>query len=316
MKIGILDAGTLGEDLSLDIFTSTWPCDIFKKTGNEELCERIAPYDAVIVNKIRLTEEVLSSAPKLKLICVAATGYDNIDVGYCKTHNIAVCNVKGYSSHSVAQLTVSAVLSMAMHLTEYTEYVRSGEYSKSGVANRLTPTYHELSGKTWGIIGYGNIGREVSGIAEAFGCRVVYTRKTPDHTPACLSLDELLRTSDIVTIHVPLTPDTRGLIGAHEFSVMKSDAILFNAARGAVIDEEAAAQTIENNGIGAFGTDVYSEEPFSEDHPLYRVRDRHNVLLTPHMAWGAYEARVRCLSEMVENIKAFESGKIRNRVDM
>lgn len=311
MKITVLDSATLGDDLDLSPLSAVGETEIYKNTAPSEVAARIAESDAVVINKIKLGESNLANAKKLKLICIAATGYDNIDVAYCKEKGIAVCNVVGYSTHSVAQITVATVLSLACHLPEHCETVKSGRYTASGVANSLTPVYHELAGKTWGIIGYGNIGKQVGRVAEAFGCRVIASRRSGGAT-----VEEVCRESDIITIHTPLNDSTRGLISREMIALMKKDVIIANAARGAVTDERAIADAVKDGRIGAFGSDVFSVEPFGEDHPFYEIKDLPNVCLTPHMAWGAYEARVRCLSEIVENIKSFQKGDTRSRVDL
>ncbi len=316
MKISILDAATLGADLPMDFLYSIGEVVSYETTASKDIQAHIGDSDVVIINKIRLTEENLRNVSSVKLICVAATGYDNIDIEYCRKRGIAVCNVKGYSSHSVALVTVSTVLTLATHLISYNDYVKSGDYSKSGLANCLTPVYHELYGKIWGIVGYGSIGQEVGRIAEAFGCHLLFTKNTPIADKRCVSVESLCREADIITLHTPLTEKTRHLISFDCLSVMKPTAILYNAARGAVVDEAAVARFVEEKKIAAFGTDVYSCEPFGETHPYSRIKALPNVCLTPHMAWGAYEARLRCMEIIAENIRSFYSGGIKNRVDI
>ncbi len=314
MKIAVLDAATLGGDLSLEPLKALGECTVHQSTNPENVAERIKECDVAVLNKVKLTESNLRYAENLKLICVAATGYDNIDIDYCKENGVAVCNVVGYSSHSCAQLTASIVLSLAMHLSEYSDFVKSGEYSKSNTANRLSPVYHELFGKTWGIVGFGNIGQEVGMVAKALGCRILVNKRTPIDGYKCVDIDTLCEQSDIITIHTPLTDETCELINEKRLSLMKSDVILVNVARGAVVDEKAVAKAIKEGAIGAFGCDVYSKEPFPETHPFYEIKDMKNVILTPHMAWGAYESRVRCLDEIVQNIKDFFDGGNKGRV--
>ena len=316
MKITLLDAKTLGEDLSLEPLKQIGECVVYQETDTKDIEERIKDTDVVIINKIKLNERNLKNVKNLKLICLAATGYDNVDTSYCHENGIGVCNVVGYSSHSVAQLTASLVLALSTNLTAFSKYVRDGEYTKSGVANRLTPVYHELFGKTWGIVGYGNIGKEVAGIAKALGCNVLYTRNHPDDRAECVDLDTLCKKSDIITLHTPLNNATKHLINDEKLTLMKDDVIIVNVARGAVTDEEAVARAVKEGRVGAFGTDVYSVEPFGENHPFNEIMNYDNVLLTPHMAWGAYESRKRCLDEIIENIKAFFNGEIRCRVDL
>lgn len=314
MKIKILDSATLGADVDLSRFSSICEVEIYPITPREELLSRVADADICIINKVRFDRDVIDAAKQLRLICVAATGYDNIDTAYCREKGIAVCNVAGYSSNSVSQLTVAMVLFAATNLSAFRESVADGTYSRGSVQNILTPVYHELAGRTWGIIGYGGIGRKVGAVAEALGCRVVVNKRTTVDDVECLTLDALLSVSDIVTLHVPLTEMTRGMIGKRELSLMKNGAILVNVARGAVLDESAVCDAVESGKLGFFGCDVYSTEPMPESHPYYRIRSRENVCLTPHMAWGAYEARERCMDEIYKNIRAFLDGGRRNRI--
>ncbi len=314
MKIKILDAATLGADVDLSVFDVLGEVEIYPLTSREELLVRVSDADVCIINKVRLDKEIIDGAMRLRLICVAATGYDNIDTAYCAEKGIAVCNVAGYSSNSVSQLTLAMVLSASTNLQVFRTAVADGTYSRGSVQNILTPVYHELCGKTWGIIGYGGIGKRVGAVAEALGCRVVINKRKPIDGVECLSLDALLAVSDIVSLHVPLTDKTRGMIGARELSMMKNGAFLVNVARGAVLDEEAVADAVESGKLGFFGCDVYSTEPMPEAHPYFRIKDRENVCLTPHMAWGAYEARERCMNEIFKNIRAFLDGERRNRI--
>ena len=316
MKITVLDSATLGEDPDLSPLSEVMHTEIYKTTPPEAVADRIAESDVIITNKIKLNESNLPNAKNLKLICLAATGYDNVDVAYCKKAGIAVCNVIGYSTQSVAQITAATALSLVCHLQEQSETVRSGRYTESGVANSLTPVYHEIAGKTWGIVGYGNIGKQVGKVADALGCRVIYNKRAPNGKPECVSLETLCKESDIITIHTPLSDSTRAIINSEMISLMKKDVVIVNEARGAVTDEAAIALAVKEGRIGAFGCDVYSVEPFGTDHPFYEIRDYTNVCLTPHMAWGAYESRVRCLNEIMLNIKAFFNGEIRSRVDI
>lgn len=315
MKITLLDAATLGEGLDFSVLDRFGEVEKYDNTAYGDVAERIAESDVVLINKIKINDETLSLAKNLKLVCVFATGYDNIDLDACDKRNIAVCNVKGYSTHSVAQLTVLMALTLTQKIDAYTDFVKNGGYTKSGIANRLIPINHELYGKTWGIVGAGAIGKQVAKVAEAFGCKVLAFKRTPDAELDCVSLDELLMRSDIISLHTPLNDGTRGLIGARELGVMKRDAILINVARGAVTDENAVANAVLDGTIGGFATDVYSVEPFGDGHPMQRLIGCENVMLTPHMAWGTLEARIRCLDEVVKNIESFFDGGKRNRVN-
>lgn len=314
MKITVLDAATLGSDVTFEKWEALGELEVYNTTPAEEVVGRIKNSDVAILNKVKITREVITALDNLKLICVTATGYDNIDLTACEEKGISVCNVKGYSTHSVAQVTFTLALALMTHLTEYRDSVKSGEYTKSGVQNKLTPVFHELYGKTFGIVGLGNIGKQVARVAEAFGCKVLCFKRTPDPEFNCVDLETLLKQSDIVTLHLPLSDETKHIIGKKELALMKKSAILVNTARGAVTDEEAVAETIEKGIIGGFATDVYSVEPMQANSPLLKIKDLDNVILTPHMAWGAYESRVRCIEEIALNITAFFSGERRNRV--
>ncbi|MBO4953729.1 MAG: hydroxyacid dehydrogenase [Clostridia bacterium] len=315
MKIVVLDRLTLGEDLDLSAAEQFGTLICYDNTTPEEVETHIADAEVVFVNKVKLHENNLKNATNLKVICEAATGYDNIDLDYCRKAGVAVCNVPGYSVYSVSQVTVSMVLSLVNHLPEYTGYTADGTYSNGQTANILTPIYHELYGKTWGIVGYGGIGSRVGEIAKALGCRVLAYKRKPVEGVECVDIDTLVAESDIITVHIPLSDETRNLISKERIAKMKKTAIVVNSARGAVADEEALCQAIEEERIAGLGTDVYSVEPFKTDSPFYRVRNRKNVCLTPHMAWGAKEARERCYREMLLNMQAFFKGEKRNRVD-
>lgn len=316
MKIVFLDAATLGEGLTFEKFSKYGDVCLFDDTAPEEYESHLASAEAVMINKFHITEEVLRFAPKLKLICLAATGYDNVDLDACRKHGVAVCNVVGYSTDCVAQLTVSMALSLITHLTEYRETVNSGEYTKRGIANCLSPLFHEIAGKTWGIIGYGNIGKRVAAIAEALGCKIlIYTRTKRENLP-CVDLDTICKQADILSLHTPLNDSTRGLLDKTHIGMLKREAIVINVARGAVTDEAALAEAVLEGKIGGFGADVYAKEPFPIDHPYQKLLGLPNVCLTPHMAWGAVETRTRLLHEMAENIRAFQNGETRSRVDL
>jgi glycerate dehydrogenase len=314
MKIVFLDASTLGKDVDLSIYKKFGELTVFGTTSEAEFAEHVADSDVIITNKLKVGRHNLPACKNVKLICVTATGFDNIDTEYCKENGIAVCNVVGYSTQNVAQLTVAMVLSLYCHLTEYNRSVSDGSYTRGGVANILKPVYHEVFGKTWGIVGYGNIGKQVGAVAKAFGCRVLVYKRTPIEGEECVDIDTLCKESDIITVHTPLNDGTRGLISRERIAMMKKDAILVNVARGAVCDEEAVANAIIDGKLGGVGIDVYSKEPFGEDHPMARIAGRDNVILTPHMAWGSYEARVRCCEEIALNIESYIKGDRRNRI--
>ena len=315
MKIVIIDRASMGMDTPMEVLNKFGEVVCYDSSTSDEAMIRSREADVIILNKVKVDRKLMDAAENLKLICVFATGFDNIDIAYAREKGIAVCNVPGYSTDSVTLFTVTTVLALCSHIIEYNNFVRSGEYSSSGVANRLTPVYHEIAGKTWGIIGYGNIGSAVGRVAEALGARVLVYKRNPISSANCVDLDILCRESDIITVHCPLNDQSRNLINGEKLSLMKSDVILVNEARGAVLDEEAVACAVEEGGIAGFGCDVYSSEPFGADHPYHRIKDRSNVILTPHAAWGSYEARERCINIIAKNIDSFIAGDLLNRVD-
>ena len=315
MKLTVLDAATLGNDLNLQIFERFGDLTVYSATNADEIVSHLADADIAIVNKVKLRADTLAFLPKLKLICLAATGYDNVDLEYCRANGIAVCNVVGYSTQSVAQVTVAMALSLITHLEEYATAVRSGSYTKEGIPNRLTPVYHEIAGKTWGIVGFGNIGKQVGTVAKALGCRVLVNKRTAITDWDFVNLETVCQQSDILSIHTPLNDSTRNLLDETHIAMLKPNAIVINVARGAVTDEAALAKAIEEGRIGALGVDVYSTEPMPQNHPFQRILQKPNVCFTPHMAWGGYETRVRLMEEIAENIRCFLVGEKRNRVD-
>lgn len=314
MKLAFLDAATVGADLDLSLFAKFGEFCAYSHTDDSDFESRTHDCDVLILNKLKMGAHNLHVCKKLKLICVTATGYDNIDLDYCREHGIAVCNVVGYSTQNVAQITVAMTLSLISHLGEYDRAVSNGKYSSGKTANILTPVYHEIFGKTWGIVGYGNIGRQVGRVAEALGCKVIVYKRNAVSDAECVDIDTLCRESDIISVHTPLNDDSRGLISRERIAQMKKDAIVINVARGAVVDEQALADAIAEDRIGGIGVDVYTKEPMPEDHPYMSVADRNNVILTPHMAWGSYEARVRCCEEICLNIETFLRGEKRCRL--
>ena len=314
MKIVLLDSKTLGEDISLAAFSRLGDFVHYPTTNPDKVCERIKDADVIITNKVKLSGALLKSASHLTLICVTATGYDNVDTEYCRQAGVAVANVKGYSTECVSQLTVSMALSLMNHLRFFDDYVKSGEYSISGVQNKLEPTFNEIYGKTRGVIGLGNIGKRVADIAKVLGCHVLAYKRTPVDDYKCVDLETLVKESDIISVHIPSSSETVGLINEKMLSLMKERTILINVARGNVLDEKAVADAILSGKLYGFGCDVYSTEPFPKDHPYSALSKCDNVILTPHMAWGGIETRLRLVDEVAQNIKAFFDGEIRNRI--
>ncbi len=314
MKISVLDASTLGEDLDLSPLGEVGEVSVYDQTLPQDLESHTRGADILVLNKVKINEETLPNPGSIKLICIAATGFDNVSTSYCQRNGIALCNVSGYSTNSVAQVTVAMALYLACHMPEYTRYVQNGEYTASGIQNRLSPAYHELAGKKWGLVGCGGIGSKVAAIAEAMGCEICVCKRTPHSTYKNMDIDTLVKECDIISVHTPLNDGTKNLINRDRIFSMKKDAIFINVARGGVADEAALADAIEQKAISGLGIDVYSVEPFPTDHPYNHIMHLDNVCLTPHMAWGAYESRKRCLDEIVLNIKAFKNGEKRNRI--
>lgn len=315
MKIVLLDTNGLGEDIDLSPLAQVGTLVQYYATDYDVLPQRIADADVIVTNKLKLNRDNLAGAASLKLICVTATGFDGIDLPYCRERGIGVCNVPGYSTDSVAQLTLAMVLSLSTHLESYRHHVHSGAYAQSGCPNLLTPVWHELSGKTWGIIGCGNIGRKVAAVARAMGCRVLAFRRSVDPDFESADLNTILETADIITVHLPLNEETRGILSREKIHTIKPGAILVNVARGAIADEAALVEAVEEGIIGGLGVDVFTAEPFPENHPYSKLYGNPNVILTPHCAWGSQEARNRCIREVADNIAAFWNGEKRNRVD-
>jgi glycerate dehydrogenase len=316
MKITVLDKSTLGYDTPFDAIEAIGEVVTYDNTSPHEATEHIADSEIIIVNKVRITKEIINSAKNLKLICVFATGFDNIDINAARERGIAVCNVPGYSTDSVVLVTVATALSLYCKLFEYNSFVRSGEYSASSSANKITPVFHELRGKTWGIIGCGSIGASVASVARSLGANVIVNKRTPDERYNCVDLDTLCRESDIISVHTPLNDTTRGIINSNNIRLMKKSVVLVNESRGAVFNEGDVAEAIKEGRIGALGCDVYSKEPMTSDHPYFSIKDYANVLLTPHCAWGAYESRERCMRIIADNILSFCNGGRLNRVDI
>ncbi len=314
MKIVVLDRKTLGDDIDLSPLYALGQVECYPNSEPQEIGPRCMDADVAVVNKMRMDSETLKGVTKLKLICVAATGYDNISLDYCREKGVALCNVPGYSTESVAQISLAMVLSLVNHLPQYRELVHSGRYTADGIANRLTPVYRELSALTWGVVGGGGIGGRVAKLAESLGCRVLMHRRQADPHFETVDIDTLCKESDIISLHVPLNEGTRNLINRERIAIMKPAAVLVNTARGAVTDEAALADAILENRLGGLGVDVYSMEPFPADHPFNKILDRPNVCLTPHMAWGAIESRNRCIREIAGNITGFFSNSTKNRI--
>ncbi|MCR5799657.1 MAG: D-2-hydroxyacid dehydrogenase [Lachnospiraceae bacterium] len=319
MKTVFLDRNTIGFDVNTAIFRDFGELEEHDSCLKEESRKYIEDADIVIFNKTVMDKETLDSAEHVKLLCVTATGYDNIDLEYAKSRGIAVCNVRGYSTPAVVQHTFALALYVLERISYYDDYVKSGSYCRSTGFSNFDEKYHELRGKTWGIIGLGNIGKGVAKVAEAFGCRVIYFSASGNDCSDVykrVDFDTLLKESDICSIHCPLTDKTRGLMDLEAFKKMKKDAIIINVARGPIVDEQALYTALKEEMIAGAGLDVLSKEPMSPDNPLAEYKDSRRLIITPHMAWASIESRNRCMEEVYENIRSFVNGEKRNRVDV
>jgi len=277
--------------------------------------ERIRGVEIVMTNKVELSRELLAGAPKLRLIAVAGTGTNNIDVAAARDLKVAVCNVRGYCTSSVVQHVWALILSLTQHISGYSRLTRDGSWTRDETKTVLAHPIRELSGRTFGVVGWGELGRGAARMAEAFGMRVIVANRRGESPRADrVELPRLLALSDIVSLHCPLDSTTRGLIGARELELMKPDALLINTARGGLVDGRALAAALKAHRLGGAGIDVLSHEPPFGDDPLLDP-GIPNLILTPHVAWAAREARQRCVDEMAANIAEFRKGGRRSRVD-
>lgn len=319
MKIVILERNSVGEDVSVDCIRDFGEVVEYRNTVTaEEVRERVKGADIVIANKSPLNADTLQDAPGVKLICEFATGFDNCDLAYCSRRGIKVTNVRDYCTAMVAQHTFCLALALSEKLPYYDTYVKSGEYSAQDRFSNFDLPFYELAGKTWGIVGMGNIGRRVAGIAKAFGCRVIFysvTGKSACGEYPKVDFDTLLAESDFLSLHCPLSSLTEGLIDGKALKKMKKTAILLNVARGRVVDNAALYEALMQGEIQAAGLDVVESEPLECSNPLSRFQDSNRLIITPHLAWASVEARTRCVWEAHENIAAFLRGEERNVVN-
>ena len=305
MRIVLLDALTFGET-DLSAFDSLGEVVVYQTTSPEQTQTRIADADVVVTNKVVINETHMQNTPSLKLICVAATGMNNVDLESTKFHNIEVKNVAGYSTDSVIQHTFSMLLYLMGHSRYYDENVKDGSYSRSAIFTDVSKPFFEIKGKKWGIIGLGTIGRGVAKIAEAFGAEISYYSTSGKNTTTDFlreNLDEILKSCDIITIHAPLNEKTNNLLDYEKLQTCKDGAIVLNLGRGGIIHEEAIAQIIDEKNI-YFGLDVLTKEPMRENHPLLNVKNKENLYITPHIAWASVEARDTLIALTAENIKS------------
>ncbi len=309
MKVVLLDTLTFGET-DLSGFKRFGDVDAYATTAPEETIERIKTADVIVTNKVVITEAMMIQCPSLKLICVAATGMNNVDLEGAAKHGVSVKNVAGYSTDSVIQHTFSLLFYLMGHSRYYDEYVKSGEWQKSPVFTHVARPFYEVKGKTWGIIGLGEIGRGVARLATAFGADVLYystsgENRNPEYHR--VELEALVQNCDIISIHAPLNDATKGLIGLSELMQMKSGAVLLNLGRGGIVNEADLARVIDAREIYV-GLDVLEKEPMSDPHPLMGVKHPERLYITPHIAWTSVEARDKLVAMVCDNIQTFLNG--------
>lgn len=308
MKLVFLDTKTNGEDIDLSAYDALGEVVKYGFSTLEEIPERVKDADVLIVNKIAINEQTIGNAKNLKLVCVTATGTNNLDKEYLKKRGIAWRNVAGYSTESVTQHTFALLFYLLEKIRYYDDYVKDEKYINDTVFTHFAEHFNEVNGKTWGIIGLGTIGRRVADIAKAFGARVIYY--SASGSPAQegyeqVDFETLLTTSDIVSVHAPLNEYTKDLMDREAFAKMKKTAIFLNLGRGPIVVEQDLYEALETGEIAAAGLDVLCEEPMSETNPLAKIKDSKKLIITPHIAWASVEARNRLMQIIVEQIREF-----------
>lgn len=310
MNIVFLDVKTIGDDIDFTGFDRLGTVIKYGFSTAEEARERTKDADVIVLNKVVVDEHSIGDASHLKLVCVTATGTNNLDKEYLKKHGIAWRNVAGYSTESVAQHTFAMLFYLLEKLRYYDEYVKTEKYIGDTTFTHFSNVFHELSGKTWGIVGLGAIGRRVGDIAALFGCRVIYystSGKNSQPGYERVDFEYLLQESDIISVHAPLDERTKGLMNYEKFLLMKSTAIFLNLGRGQIVVEQDLADALKRNVIAAAGLDVLAEEPMSISNPLRQIKDSERLLITPHIAWASVEARTRLMKTVEEQIQDFYS---------
>ena len=305
MKIVLLDAITFGTT-DISGFEDLGDVTVYKTTTPEQILERITDANVIVTNKVVITKDMMSTCKDLKLICVSATGMNNVDLEAAEALHVEVKNVAGYSTDSVIQHTFSILFYLMGHSRYYDEVVKDGTYSKSGVFTDVSHPYFEVKNKKWGIIGMGAIGRGVANIAKTFGADVCYHSTSGGNRKSeylHVELDELLKTCDIITVHAPLNDKTNNLLDYEQLLTCKDGAFVLNLGRGGIINEDAMAKIIDEKNI-YFGLDVLTKEPMLENHPFISVKNKDRLYITPHIAWASVEARDTLIASVIENIKS------------
>lgn len=308
MKIVFLDSKSVGDDIDLSLYNKLGEFVKYDYSTPEQVPERIKDATVLITNKLPINESTIGNAKNLKLVCVTATGVNNLDLEYLDKHGIAWRNVAGYSTESVAQHTFAMLFFLLEKLSYYDAYVKQGKYANDTSFTHFAEGFHQISGMTWGIIGLGNIGRRVADIAKVFGANVIYYSTSGKNTQegyTRVDFDTLLKTSDIISVHAPLNPDTEGLMDANAFAKMKKSAIFLNVGRGAIVVEQDLADAIGNHVIAAAGLDVLCEEPMNPKSPFLPIQDSKRLLITPHIAWASVEARTKLMEIVYHQIEDY-----------
>jgi glycerate dehydrogenase len=315
-QVVFLDSATFPKETWLQAFSFPNELTTYESTAPEEVSARIADAEIVLTNKVPITAEAIAAAPKLKMIAVAATGYDIVDTAACNARGIVVSNIRNYAVNTVPEHTFALMLALRRSIVAYRQSVLDGDWERSGQFCYFDYPIHDLSGATLGIIGDGVLGQSVADIGRAFGMKTLFsTYKGVDGMgPLYTPFEDVLRRSDVITLHAPLMPATRNLIGAAEFAQMARRPLIINTARGGLVDEAALADALEAGQISGAGFDVATVEPLASDNPLRRILDRPDFILTPHVAWSSREAVQGLADQLVENVELFVRGKPRHRV--
>lgn len=317
MKIVILEAESLGEDMVFTPFHKLGDVVIYPSTAPEQVPERVKDAEVIVANKVPICEKTIGGAEKLRLVCLTATGINNLDGEYLKSREIPAYNVAGYSTNGVAQHTFALLFYVLEKLRYYDDYVKSGEYARGACFSHFSQSFCELEGKTWGIIGLGAIGRRVAEIAKVFGCRVICCSASGgryDSPYEQVEFQEILKQSDFLSVHAPLNQHTENLMTIEAFRQMKKSAIFINVARGPIVNEQDLYTALTEGEIAGAALDVLSKEPMDPANPLLKIQDSKKLIITPHIAWAAKETRFRVVDEVVKNIERFLEGDMVNRV--
>ena len=320
MKIVALEIKNVGKDISLERFNEFGELVTYMNSKPEEMAERCNGADVIIVNKLPVNENTIGSVDTLKIVLTTATGYDNIDVAFLKSRGVKVCNVKGYSTDSVAQHTFALLFYVYEKLRSYDDFVKSGEYSRHDIFTYFDEPFSELSGKVWGIVGLGEIGKRVAKIATAFGCEVVYystSGRNSNNDYEQVDFETLLKISDIISVHAPLNEKTKYLFNADAFKKMKKTAVFINVGRGPIVNDRDLTDALKADEIAAAAIDVLEKEPMDPNSPYFEITDSRKLFITPHIAWATQEARERLVAETYYNLKAIvDNAEPRNRIDL